>query len=301
MPDEYLHQVRKSQLVVLLLAPVDTLAVGVDYYKYVQAEVDLAFAEGKKVLLFVRAGRQSEAQDRFLTSVKHKVFLRYFADTSELSRLVRLSILNELVRRYASEPFLFKNRKDFYEFAATFVRAARVRLVVSQLTPTVLLGPRSRLPYETLLYEALLEVAGRAGPPDGPTVTIVYNEAATNVELRDSRSLYNSRQFNAYCKAIRQLVGERVSVVAGAGDMIPFVVVDNQYAVGQSVGRRMIVIVNESAQIAGELCEMAQVYAADPPDAGIDCFERLMSGATRPADKRMEPTRLRSRKRAAHS
>lgn len=278
MPDEYLQQVRRSQMVVLLLAPTNTLAAGYDYYKYVEAEVDLAFSDGKTVLLFVRFGLTSQAQDHFLASVQHKVFSRQFNDTSELYRLVRLSVLNELVRRYSTEPLLFKNRRDFYSFSAKFVRAANVRLVVSQLTPILLLGPRARLPYETLLYDALVEVATRAMKTGSPTVTIIYNESSTAAELKQNSDQYDISRFSEYCEIMRGLVGDRVSVVVGPAETIPFVVVDNQYAVGQSVGRRMIVITDAGAEICNELCDMAQVYAADPPDAGIDCFERLLAG-----------------------
>jgi len=276
MPDEYLEQVRKSQLVVLILAPMNTLSVGRDYYKYVRAEVDLAFSEGKSVLLFVRSTSQSQEQDEFLSAVQHKVFARHFSDTSELYALVRLSVLNELVRRYSTEPFLFKNRRHFYEFAATFVRSARIRLVVSQLTPIVLLGPRRQLAYEKVLYDSLIDVATRSASGQGPEVTLIYNEKQTAHELRENMRQYDAERLSTYCKTIRILVGDRVAVVAGPDDTIPFVVVDYKYAVGQGVGRRTIVIVNEGAQICTELCEIAKTYATDPPEAGIHRFEQLI-------------------------
>ena len=276
MPDEYLQQIRKSQLVVLVLAPVQATTVTKDYYKYVRAEVDLAFAEGKTVLLFVRRGSGSQEQDELLSHIQHKVFAREFADTSELYLLVRLSVLNELVRRYSTEPFLFKNRRYFYEFAATFVPSAHIRLVVSQLTPIILLGPRRQLPYENLLYEALMEVVKRSSAGPGPEVTIIYNETRTAHELRDNSSQYHVDRFSEYCGNLRRFVSERASIAAGPDDLIPFVVVDHRYAVGQAVGRRTIVIVNEGAQICTELCEIAKTYATDPPEAGIDRFEQLV-------------------------
>ena len=68
----------------LLLAPVDTLSAGKDYYKYVEAEVDFALSEGKTVLMFFRAGHNLAKQDAFLASVQYKVFSCQFESTTEL-------------------------------------------------------------------------------------------------------------------------------------------------------------------------------------------------------------------------
>ena len=97
----------------------------------------------------------------------------------------------------------------------------------------------------------------------GQRVTLIYNALATEAELQRS-SADTGGCYHEYCSLIRSLVNRRLTVVAGPADTIPYVVVDNRYAVGQSGGSRMILIVNEGAKVCNDLCELSQVYAGIP-------------------------------------
>lgn len=287
IPDEYLHQVQRCQMVILLLAPVDTATVTPDYYRYVREEIDLAFLLGKTVLLFIRDNRQSSAQDEFLESVQYKVFSQRFSDTTELYRLVQLSVLNELVRRYTHDPLLFKGRRQFGDFSAGFVRETHARLVVSQDTPTLLFGPRVGLHYERALYDAILDVVRRSAQSGSPDVTILFNMEKTERELRDRADEYEPDRFSEYCEVLRPLISDRFAVVAAPNDTMPYLVVDNRYAIGQSVGKRTLVMVNESPFICKELCEIAKTHSSEQPGRGVEIFADMVAAVEK---RRSGPT-----------
>ena len=274
---EYLHQIRQCQLVVLVLAPVDTSIAGANYYQYVKAEIYLAFAEGKKVLLFVRIGKTSAQQDEFLQSVQPRVFACHFTNAIDLLRLTKLSILHELVRQYSSEPFLFTGRRQFYEFITTLIQKTQTRLIISTLTPIFLLGPRKNLYYEQLLYDRILDVVRRSSQPGGPEIVLLYNRGQTENELKYRSDGYNSDRFIDYCQRLQPFVSERCAVAAGPEETIPYVVVDNNFAIGQGFGSSILVTASESVITCNALHGSAKEYAAEPPHQGIEHFLRLVA------------------------
>ncbi|MBZ5694477.1 MAG: DUF4062 domain-containing protein [Acidobacteriia bacterium] len=286
IPDEYVQQVRRCEMVILILAPVDTSSVHADYYKFVQAEIDVAISEGKPLLVFIRKGTYPPEADSFVDSIRKMGFSRVFENSSQLYHLATQSIVNEFIRRYSAKPELFTSRKATYDFLGRFIRKVTRRLVLSQLTPTPLLGPRRDHHHEQLLYKEFLAVLKQSTAPAGPEVILLFNEQQTLEELKSRQNDYDAKRFSACCDELLKYTSNRFRVIAAPRETIPYVVVDDKYAFGPVIHNKTLVIAHESAYVSTELYKMANDLAVGSPRHGIDRFREIAQTLQRPTQSR---------------
>jgi len=274
--DEYLQEVLRSHLVVLIL---ELGAPGEDdadsYYRYVEAEVDAAFGAGKTVLVFVKETSSSEA-DEFLKKVQKRAFRHDFRDCVQLRESVQASVLNEVYKRYRSAPKVFTSKRETYRWAAGVLGTCTARVHLCQSTPTLLLGPRKQRDYEEKLFREVQELLLRNSESSTPIeIAILFNAEALRTELSERLSDYDVDCMAENISFLRRVAGQSV-YVADADDEVPFVVADHTYLIGYPGKKRFLAVADRSPVVVAELAHLVDHATSTSGQHGIDLFEKLL-------------------------
>jgi len=192
---EYLTRIGNSNIVVLI---VDLAAKIEDvnsarYYQYVKEEVDLAFSLGVPVLAFFKETNEKSRKEinAFVNDVQYKLFSHTFRNSTELSKSVRASLLNELFRKYTYRPALLTSSKKIYKETTSLVNNCKYRLYLSQQTPTLLLGARAGRDYEKDLYNKIKSLITKNKRNRKLEIVLLYDSAKTNAEIENNLENYN--------------------------------------------------------------------------------------------------------------
>lgn len=158
--DEYLEQVRRCDIVLLLLEQNVPEATGAEEeasYRFVAQEIELARRLGKAVLMFVRTSGGGGLPNRTVQSMYDRVYGHRYASLAELAPAIQASLRAEVFQRYRARSRPVVDRAAFYSQAAELVRAAERRIYLGAETPVVIFGPRRRLGFETDFYTAMMD------------------------------------------------------------------------------------------------------------------------------------------------
>jgi len=275
--DEYLRQTKEADIVLLLIDENNSHVEDFEkYYKYVKEEINLAFAEGKSVLLFVKEC-SSNPCNKFLDDVQYKVFARKFTNCMELYENAQTSLMNELFRKYKNKPLVVENRRQLYEFCGKYLKATRYKAIICENSPSFLLGPRKQVNHEKEYFHSIYKLLNKIknGQIDA-TVTLIYNIEKTKKELMCNISQYDKSNFGLNCDTLRDIVGNNISVVAADQELVTFFVSDHTYIIGQHFCRHALAIIDNSPEIVNRLEIMMSGVSDGPADQGIYTFESIL-------------------------
>lgn len=276
--DEYLRQTRESDIVVVLLEATSPDVIDLDgYYKYVKEEVDIAFSEGKSVLLFVKETGNDDRINKFLEDVQFKVFSRRFRNCVELYAITQASLLNELFRKYKSKPIFLENRKELYEYCSRFITRTHFKALICENTPSFLLGPRLRVSHEKEYFDGIFSLLRKISRGESQAhAVLIYNIDSTRRELTQNDGRYDEKLFRKNCDELRSLVGPQIRVVGADQEIITFFVSDHTYVIGQHINRRAVILIDNSPEIVNKLEGLTNFFSADAVDQGVLAFEHLL-------------------------
>jgi len=276
--DEYLRQTRESDIVILLLEENHTDVTNFEeYYKYVKEEVDIAFSDGKSVLLLVKENLNSDRLNEFLSEVQFKVFARKFRNCVELYDVTQASLMNELFRKYRSKPIFLENRKELYAYCSKFIKRTQYKALICENTPSFLLGPRLRVSHEKEFYDSINEFLLKIAAGNcQATVVLIFNIDRARKELKENLDRYDTSLFRKNCHELRNMVGSQISVIGADQEIITFFVSDHTYIIGQHISRRAVILIDNSPEIVNKLEVLTNYFSADAVDQGIKAFEGLL-------------------------
>lgn len=277
--DEYLRQVKKSDIVILLLEESNRNVSDFDeFYKYVKEEIDIAFNRGKAILLFVKQSTNNTQFNEFLTEVKFKVFARKFKTCIELYETVRKSLLYEIYRKYASNPIFIGNRKTLYECTNMYLSKIQYRVFISENTPGCLLGPRKGIQFEKELHNTLFSFLEQVKKKEKKIrIFLLFNINKTKEELQVNKQNYETNLFRENCDRLRSVLSENMAVVGVSEEIVPFIVCDNMYIIGPRLEKRVIALLDNSPEVVKELEKMVNYFTSELNDQGITKFEEILS------------------------
>lgn len=149
-PEEYLHHLRESDFVILILSK--------KLSPFVKKEVKEAERLGKHLLVFIRGvgkKRRSKELKRLIEELKTRVRYVRYDNMREFEDKVRRSIINEINRLFLSAPKSFGTIRSMYEYAIEIISKAQRELYTVEKHPILLLHPHKKAPEHEKYYKVL--------------------------------------------------------------------------------------------------------------------------------------------------
>lgn len=234
-PEEWLAQLRESDLIVLILeeglSP-EEAGREAELYRFVEQEADLAERLGKPVLVFLRDVSSGAEGSRLVERLQARAYGRRFDTCVELADALQEAVLSEVFKRYRNRSRPVPNREAFYIEAADLARKAQRRVYLGADTPIVFFGPRKRLGFENDFFEATMDFIDRLRTPGGAEreCVVFFNEASVRRELGLVRHHYDPALILRNLKLLDEVwrAGGRLQLLPTAGPHT-FALFDDSY------------------------------------------------------------------------
>lgn len=277
--EEYLRQLKKSHIVILLI---DLEAQSSDmkkYYQFVKDEINSAFVMGLPVLAFFKITKNLKAIDKFVDEIQYKLFSHKFKTIEELKECVRDSVLNELFRKYVKTPSLLSSSRQIYSETIELMKKCNYRFYLSQQTPTILLGPRKGRQYEKVFHKILFDLIERAKTNNVLELVFVYDSTKTDVELENNIIDYETQEIQNnifYLKNVFQKNPEiNLHIIDRESNVVQFVISDSNYLFGNHTNDIAFAVLDENPLLIKEMDKEIMKITSYPNDSGLNVFESL--------------------------
>lgn len=251
-PEEYLHQLRDSDLVILILWK--------DVSKFVKEEIDEARRLGKHILVFVKdtdKEKRSKELTKILEKLKPRVRYARFEKVRELEKRVRESVQNEIKRLFFSAPKPFDTVRNIYEYAIKIISRTQSELYIVERTPLLILGPHKDTPEQERFYKVLRKWIDKhiLSPGSEGRFYSLYGIEQMKEKIGEMKKNGQSdlldnvkSRLRHYWKLQKRTKG-RFKIHSVRGEVNPFIVGDDEFGLWFMIGKAQLGISLENGEI----------------------------------------------------
>ena len=241
--EEYIHQLRESDFVVLILWK--------NMSEPVKKEIEEARRLGKHLLVFVKeTGRERRSQELTKTIETLKPCVRYvrFNRMSEFEKEVHQSIRNEINRLFFSSPKTFSTVRSIYEYAIEIISRTQNELYTVEKSSLLLLGPHKATEEQHRYYKFLNDWI-REHVVSAKSTTRFYSlysmeqtrEKLSEIMKRGQNNLLEAvRKRLQYYLELQRSTNGRFKLYPVKGRVNPFIVGDDEFGVWFAIGNSQL-------------------------------------------------------------
>lgn len=252
-PKEYLHQLRESDLVILILWK--------EISNFVKEEIDEARRLGKHILVFVKGTgkeRRSKELIKTIENLKPRVHYARFKQMREFEGIVRESVKNEINSLFFSAPKPFDTVRNIYEYATKIISRTQSELYTVERTPLLLLGPHKNIPEQERIYKILKDwmdkqVLSRGSKGRFYSLYSVEKMKEKIDEMKkngQSDLLDNVKRRLRNCWELQKRTKGRLKIHSLGGLVNPFIVGDDEFGLWFMLGKVQLGISLENKEIS---------------------------------------------------
>jgi hypothetical protein len=252
-PKEYLHQLRGSDLVILILWKGISTPV--------KEEIDEAKRLGKHVLTFVKdTGKERRSKELIKTieNLKSHVHYARFKKMREFEGIVRESVKNEINRLFFSAPKPFDTVRNIYEYATKIISRTQSELYTVERTPLLLLGPHKNVPEQERLYQVLEDWIDKQVLSRGSkgrlyslySVEQMKEKIGQMKKIGQSDLLDDVKRRLQNCWELQKRTKGRFKIHSLRGWVNPFIVGDDEFGLWFMIGKAQLGISLENKEIS---------------------------------------------------
>lgn len=241
--EEYIHQLRESDFVVLILWK--------NISEPVKKEIEEARRLGKHLLVFVKEiGRERRSQELVKTIKKLKPCVRYvrFNRMSEFEKKVHESIRNEIGRLFFSAPKTFSTVRSIYEYAIEVISRTQNELYTVEKSSLLLLGPHKAAEEQHRYYTFLNDWIQKHIIPTRSNTRFysLYGMQQTREKLNEimkrgkSSLLEDVKNRLKYYWELQRNTNGRFKLYPVKGRVNPFIVGDDEFGIWFTMGNAQL-------------------------------------------------------------
>lgn len=254
-PKEYLHQLRESDLVILILWKEISPALS--------EEIGEAERLGIPLLVFLKGSneeKRSAKLSRILKRLEPNVQFASFTQRSDFEKHIQDSVKNEIMRLFFSAPKTFDTIRNIYEYAAKIISKTQSELYTVERSSTLLLGSH-RVFQEHGRFQKILDdwmqkyLLSRKSK--GRFYSL-YSIEQTKKELNKIRENGKGNVVDQIKDNLRQYyelqrrTNRRFRIHSVKGEVNPFIAGDNEFGVWFMIGKAQLGISFENREVANK-------------------------------------------------
>ena len=250
---EYLHQLKESDLVILILWKGISTPV--------KEEIEEAERLGKPLLAFVKRADRKERSDQLTSLLERlKMHVQYapFEKMRDFERYVQNSVKDEITRLFFGAPKTFDTIRSIYEYAAKIISKTQNELYTVERNSMLLLDSHRIFPEHERFHEILDDWMHKQLFPRGSKGRFysLYSIKQTKEEIDEIRKSGKGNLLDQVEDKLRRYhelqksTNRRFRIHSVRGKVNPFIVGDNEFGIWFMIGRAQLGISFENREVA---------------------------------------------------